>query len=477
MIIGRTKEKKQLSKILSSSEAEFVVLYGRRRIGKTYLIREFFTTQPCEFLYVTGSSEGTLKTQLIHFTEALAKTFFANAPLKVPASWHEAFQLLHQQIISTKNKVVIFLDELPWLATPKSGLLQVMDYYWNHHWSTLKNVILIGCGSSASWMMQNIIYHKGGLHNRVTAEICLLPFTLAETQAYLTYRKIHLKEQTILNLYLALGGVPYYLKYVEKGLTAEQNIQQIIFNDSAPLKDEFNKLFKSLFKDAKVYIELIHLLAKKAQGLSRVELAKLAKHSQNGGRLTDKLKDLCAGGFIQAYIPWGKQKGEYYKVVDEFCLFFLTWVESNKKKGFLPHHWINQAQSQPYKIWAGYAFEMICFKHIKQIVKALGIECGGKIDTWRTNQKADKGAQIDLLIDRNDNAISICEIKYTAKPFKIDKQYAHCLQNKVAIFKETTGTQKQLFIVLITANGVQPNEHSAELLSGIVTLTDLFKEV
>lgn len=478
MIIGRTKEKKLLENAYKAKEAEFIVVYGRRRVGKTYLIREFFSAKKCLFMHVTGVDKGSMQTQLTKFTAAISSTFFNNISLTVPTSWDTAFQLLHQQIIAQHNKkVVLFLDELPWLATTRAGLLQTIDHYWNHYWSQLKNVVFVVCGSSASWIIKNIIYAKGGLHNRASLEIRLLPFTIAETKEFLTYRKINLNNQHILALYMALGGVPYYLKYIESGLTAEQNIQNILFDNNAPLRDEFKKLFQSLFKNASAYIELIKLLAKAKAGMPRNDLQAVAKLSTNGGRLTARLNDLCRAGFIEEYIPWQKKTGEYYKVIDEFCLFYLNWIEAKKNSRFTQAHWLEQSKSQSYAAWAGYAFESICFKHIEQIMTALNIKAGGTISSWRfaPKQRTENGAQIDLLIDRNDDAITICEIKYTAKPFAIDKSYANTLSNKVKIFQQKTKTKKQIFIAIISANGLKPTIYSQELVSNTVVLADLFK--
>ena len=356
MIVGRNKEQKLLNKAYLSKEAEFLVVYGRRRVGKTYLIREFYHKKKCLFVHATGEIKGKMHEQLNRFAESLSKIFFDNAPLQLN-SWEEAFKLLEQQIHKHINtKIIIFLDELPWLVTRKSGLLKVIDYYWNHHWSKLSNVVLIVCGSSASWLMKNIIYDKGGLHNRITCELNLKPFNLAETREFLNYRKIKLSDRHILSLYMALGGVPYYLKYVEKGLTAEQNIQQIIFDINAPLKNEFKKLFQSLFTNADAYIEIIILLSKTKAGLSRSDIESQTKLSTNGGRLTERLHDLSSAGFIEERLAWQKKAGEYYKLIDEFSLFHLHWIRTQKSKRFTVDHWLNQSNKQAYKSWAGYVF-------------------------------------------------------------------------------------------------------------------------
>lgn len=479
MLIGRTTEIKRLEKVYRSKEAEFVVLYGRRRVGKTFLIKQFFSGKKGIFFQVTGSKKGTLQKQLAHFSEVLSTTFSHGIPIKVPNTWEDAFKLLTQFIdtAKSKEKTILFLDELPWLATQKSGLLEALDYYWNQYWSSKSNIILVVCGSSASWLIKNIIYNKGGLHNRCTCEIKLDPFNLYQTQEYLLGKGITLNKNHIMELYMALGGIPYYLNYVEKGFTASENIQKILFAKNAPLHDEFKKLFDSLFRDAKSYVELIKLIAQRKNGISRSELESQSKYSKGGGRLTLRLKQLEQINFIQFYLPFNKQHGEYYKVIDEFCLFYMYWIGNKRGKIFTQHYWSQQIQKPTYQVWSGYAFEAICYKHIDQIIKALNIKSAENIASWRliTREKKKHGAQIDLLIDRDDDAITICEIKYTNKPFVITKQYAEILNKKISVFKETTKTNKQIFLVLVSAHGVKRNQYSNELLNDVIT-QDVFFE-
>ncbi len=466
-----------MAKSCKAKEAEFIVIYGRRRVGKTYLVREYFTREKVDFFHATGVQNGKMKTQLSKFVQSISDTWFDGIPLVVPGGWDEAFKLLHTQIEKSGKKVVVFLDELPWMATPKSNLLETIEYYWNHYWSRINNLILITCGSSASWLIKKIIYNKGGLHNRITGEIYLTPFSLAETKAYLKYRKVNLNDQHILSLYLAIGGIPYYLNYVEPGLTAQQNIQNILFNSQAPLRDEFNKLFHSLFAHAEAHIELVELIAMKKSGMTRAEIEKLSKLTPGGGRLTSRLRDLTAAGFIQECIPWGQVRGEYYKLIDEFCLFYLHWIAPHKGKRFTQQHWINQSDKPAYSAWSGYAFEGVCLKHVDQIVDALNIQVNGPLSSWRfiPRKQKDQGAQIDLLVERNDHAVTLFEIKYTDSPFRIDKQYAETLRKKVKVFKERTKTERQIFITLISANGLKESIYSEDLLSGVITLKDLMK--
>ena len=478
MIIGRKEEKTILERVYKSKKAEFLVVYGRRRVGKTFLIRDFFSHKKCKFFHATGLKGGNIKIQLKKFTDALSQTFFDKTPLAVPKNWDGAFNLLHSQITKTDEKVVIFLDELPWLATRKSGLLNEIDYYWNRHWSDMPQVILIVCGSSASWLIQKIIYNKGGLHNRITGQIKLLPFSLIETNEYLVHKGIKLEKKHVLEIYMALGGIPYYLEYLEPGLSAYQNIQRTIFDDNAPLKDEYTKLFDSLFENADIYKELITLIAQKSIGVSKADLALKAELSKSGGRLSERLRDLRDAGFIEEFTPWGQKKSEYYKVIDEYTLFYLRWVEPHTGKKFPKDFWISESKRPAYYAWAGYAFEAVCMKHTHQIVQALKIPASA-MGSWRfvpPKGSLENGAQVDLIIDRRDDALNLCEIKYTEQPFVIDKPCAERLRKVTDVFKEKTATKKQIFITIISANGLKKTMYSEEMISSVITLSDLFKE-
>lgn len=276
---------------------------------------------------------------------------------------------------------------------------------------------------------------------------------------------------------MALGGVPYYLKQVQLGLSAIQNINKLCFQKRGILYTEFQRLFTSLFDHAVVHEELIYLLSKKREGMVRSELFEKAKLSTDGGRLTDRLDELEKAGFIISFIPWHKQHGVYYKIIDEYTLFYLTWIKPIKNEIVDKHYWEAQAHNPAYKSWSGYAYELICYKHLSVIMHKLSIPHGSRAASWKhvaTKTSNGKGTQIDLFFDRPDGIVTICEIKYTDKPFKIDKEYAANLMNKVKVFKAKTRTKKQIFIAMISANGIQPTIYSEELISGVVTLEDLF---
>ena len=478
VIIGRKRERELLERAYRFSEAQFITIYGRLRVGKTYLIKEFFSEKDCIFVHIIGKQHGKLKDQLEAFMQAVSRAFYDGAPLEVPLSWDKAFWQLNQLIEKSDKKVVLFFDELPWLASRKSGLMSRISEYWNSVWAGMPNVILVAGGSSVLWMLKHIIYNLGGLYNRTTLEINLRPFKLWEAREYLENKGVHLSDRDILSLYMAVGGIPYYLNYVLPGQSIKEAIQQLFFDDSASLKDEYSKLFKSLSNGADVYEEIVSVIAASKEGIMRGELDKRLSLLSSGGQLSQKLKDLCDAGFIRAYLPWEKSIGKYYKVIDEFCLFYLHWVKGYKGDSFDQDHWIIQSQKPVYHTWSGYAFEAVCSRHIHQIVRTLGIRSVNALSSWQfaPRKKNERGAQIDLVIDRTDDAITLCEIKYTDEPFAITKSYAEVLNRKISVFKKHTKTKKQIFLGIVSANGLKKTMYSEEMVSGVVTLEDLYNK-
>ena len=485
-IIGRLYEKKQLEKIFQSNQAEFVAVYGRRRVGKTYLIREFFNQKKCIFFRSSGVHKGSTKSQLEKFKKEIETTFYADLKgLGLPSflNWHDAFEALTNALASCSKtqKVVIFLDELPWMATPKSGLLEALDYYWNRHWSENKRVKLIICGSAASWIIENVLQDTGGLHNRVTLRLPIAPFLLLETKEYLQYKNIRYDNEQILTLYMCLGGVPFYLNFIEKGLSAIQNVNNICFNKKGTLYDEFDLLFASLFKKHDIHESIITFIASKREGVSRGELE--SQFEAKGGRLTTRLKELEEAGFIVSFLPWGKVRGLYYKVIDEYTLFYLTWIAhratSRISQNMDDRYWEVLSGQASWKSWSGYAFEAVCFKHIAQIKRALHIPDGSDAFSWKYapvgKNSEESGVQVDLVFDRPDNIVNLCEIKYYASAFAINKKYAEHLLYRESVFRKITKTKKQIMHSMIVSSGLKKTIHSEEIISSSAGLDDLFK--
>jgi len=482
-IVGRTKEQSTLKQLLNSEKAEFLALYGRRRVGKTFLIKNFFEKESCVFFYCSGLIDGTLIGHLEEFAKQIGRTFYSGAEISARKRWKDTFEDLNKAIaqIPSNKKIVLFFDELPWMATPRSGLLQAIDYYWNRYWSHDSRLKLVVCGSSASWIIEKIINNKGGLYNRVTRTMSLDPFSLSETKAFLLSLGLKLNHKQVLEMYMVFGGIPHYLALMKKGKSAGQCIDETCFQKGGALVDEFERLFGSLFNESSIYINLIRIIAKYPCGISQAQLIKESDILE-GGRIKQRLKELENAGFILEFIPHGHQeKGIYYKVIDEFTLFYLRWVETSVKKTILKQdrgtgYWLSKVKSPHWKSWAGLAFEAVCYKHLAQIRKILDIDSGAVAGSWRyaPRKQENRGAQIDLLFDRNDGVITICEIKYNDQPFCIDKEYAQKLLNKVAIYKQQTKTNKQLFLAMITANGLKPSMYSEEIIQEVITLDDLF---
>ena len=481
-IIGRERELKTLQSIEKSKEAEFLAVYGRRRVGKTFLIREYFSASKAKYIEVMGIKDASYNQQLQNFTQALSNIFLEGAPIKTPINWQEAFDLFTTRLnlMPKSQKIVLFLDELPWMATPKSKLIQMLGHYWNSHWSRFPNFVLIVCGSAASWMLENLIFARGGLHNRLTKKIQLEPFNLRETKKFLISRGIKLNNKHILDIYMAIGGVPFYLKEVAKGKSATQVIDDICFNKSGLLNKEFNNLFHSLFDQAELHLKIIQEIAKAKNSISRSNLL-IALKKESGGTLKKRLEELEASGFIKSYIPYGKTKRDhYFRLIDEYTLFYLQWIKPFVSSGITlgQGYWEKMTKNPNRNTWAGYAFESLCLKHIPEILKALKLEkvslYTGKWIYLPSKKSNEKGAQIDLLIDRIDDVITICEIKYSENKYLIDKSYSQNLYNKMDVFKKQSKISKQLFISMITTRGIKKNCWSEDIVQSEITLDDLF---
>ena len=483
-IIGRIREQGILQDLINSKKSEFIAIYGRRRVGKTYLIKNFIDSTPSVFFHVTGLQKGSLKEQLEEFAKQIGIVFYQSPSMIPKTSWKSAFEDLTQAIdkISKEKKITLFFDEFPWMATPRSRLLTALELYWNRYWVFDSRIKLVICGSATSWIIENIINNKGGLHNRVTRTIHLKPFSLYEVECFTQENQMHLNRRQILDLYIVLGGVPLYWSFIRKGRSAHQSIDELCFQGDGPLVKEFERLFDSLFEDSKPYKDLIRIIAKHRYGIGQADLVVESKLS-DGGNTTRKLHQLEEAGFITSLVPYGrKDKGIYYLVDDEYSLFYLYWIEPNlktiMKKSINQGFWLSQAHSSSWKSWAGLSFESVCYKHVDQIRSGLNIDPGAVAGTWRYFPKdGEDGAQVDLLFDRLDGVITLCEIKYSDSPFAIDKAYAKDLIRKMEVFQKQVKTKKQLFFSMITTEGLKPTMYSEELIANEVSLKGLFKDL
>ena len=480
-IIGRIDETQLLDKALHSSDPEFIAVYGRRRVGKTFLIREFYGDSIC--FELIGVHEASLKVQLNNFAQSLKNAIGMGILPQSPGTWFDAFSSLEQFLESlnqkqNQGKRVVFIDELPWLNTPKSNFLAALEHFWNNYGSRQSNLILVVCGSAASWMIQKIVNSKGGLHNRLTRQIRLLPFTLSETESFLKSRGVVLTRFQIISLYMAMGGVPFYLSQAEPGLSSAQIIDNVCFSKDGLLRNEFEKLFASLFDQSDQHIRIVDVLRRNRSGMSRNLILSSAK-IPSGGTASKILEELEESGFIVSWIPFGKKSNDaIYRITDEFTLFYFDWIKPLGKRDPGEGYWMSR-QNDPFRrAWAGYTFEGICMKHLQQIKNALGI---GMVETFHgpwyysaPKNSPGSGAQIDLLIDRKDAAINLCEMKFSESEFTVDAAYAKLLRQKKEVFKNVTKTRKNIFVTMITTFGITDNLYSNDIVSNSLTIECLF---
>lgn len=471
ILIGRNKEKEILNDALNSNKAEMIAVIGRRRVGKTFLINTVY--KDSIIFKVSGVQNAPTEEQIRVFTSQLSLA--VRKKLEQPKDWFDAFFLLIQELepLLGDEKKVLFFDEIPWLASPEDGFIRGLDYFWNS-WASMQNLGVVVCGSAASWMIQKVVNDTGGLHNRITKYIELKPFTLKETEEYIKSRYLNFTRYQIVELYMALGGIPHYLEEIKAGKSAIQNIDDICFSPTGLLKNEFSRLYPALFKHSTYHIEIIRALATKWKGMTRTEI--IAKADvPGGGPVTKALEELQQSGFITSYHPFGKKKKDrLYRLTDEYSLFYLHFMEDKSNEG--AGTWNHLSQTQQYKTWSGYAFESICIKHLAQIKKALGISgvYSKTASFFKKGTAKGRGTQIDLLIDRADNVINIVEVKFYNKEFSLTKETAEQLRQKKWTFEDATKTRKLTSIVLMTTFGLKHNMHSLGLVEKVLSLEDLF---
>lgn len=470
-IIGRNTEKKMLSEIFNSQQSEFVAIYGRRRVGKTFLIRQYF--EDSIVFQTSGMANVGMKEQIKHFFQDICRyDKRKDTKGKQPSDWQDIFFLLNDYIDSLPlGRKVVFLDELPWLDTPGSNFLSALEAFWNGWMSVRQDVVLIVCGSATSWMMNKLIHNHGGLYGRLTRRICLKPFTLCEVELYLKSRGFMLSRYEIAEYYMIMGGIPYYMQFLSPKMSLTQNVDYLLFNPNGYLYDEFSTLYDSLFRNSTDYVKVVETLSKKGYGMCRNEIVE-ASGLKSGSALTQILSDLEDCGFIRKYTNYDRPtRDAIYQLIDFFTLFYFRFLSLSSTHHIM--HWESVHKSGQFYAWAGFTFEILALHHISQIKDALRISGVSSNDySWRCNT-----AQIDLLIDRDDNTINICEMKFSEKPFVIDSSYATSLRTKVDAFRtESKMKNKSTQLTMVTTYGVHQNEYSA-LISNEVTLDDLFSKV
>ncbi|MDY6322104.1 MAG: ATP-binding protein [Succinivibrio sp.] len=463
-IIGRKREQKILEGCLRSGRPEFIAVYGRRRVGKTYLVREYFNNNFA--FYTSGASDLNMKGQLRLFYESLLK--YGWKEKKIPKDWFEAFRMLQKLLESSvahrdpaTGRLVVFLDELPWMDTRRSNFKSALDFFWNTWGSAREDLALIVCGSATSWIIDNLLESTGGLYKRVTRQIRLNPFTLYECEQLFATNEIALTRQQIIQSYMVFGGIPYYLNYFDRRLSLAQNIDVICFQDNGPLKYEFSNLYASLFRNSKKHMSIIKKLASLNRGLTRTELT-CQQDISDGEGLTDALSELEQCGFIRKYHDVTKNNTAWrYQVIDPFTLFYLRFLEPGKILS-----WIAHVGTPAFYSWCGHAFELVCLIHIPQLKEALGIS-GVETEEYSWCNNKSQGAQIDLVIDRKDGVANLCEMKFSAQPYQIDAAYEKQLLAKIEAFRTQTGSKKALHLTLVSASGLIRNARANCVISEI----------
>lgn len=474
-MIGRKEEIRRVSALLDSKKSSFLAVTGRRRVGKTFLIDTLLKEHYC--FSMTGIQKGSITVQLTNFAIKLSEYDGSYQP-RTPENWQMAFLYLKAYLkdLDSSKKRVIFIDELPWVYTARSNFIQLLAHFWNDYLSKEQHFILVICGSATSWITKRIINDSGGLHNRVTEKIHLHPFTLAESNAFLVAKGLRLTQQEVTKIYMTLGGIPFYLDGLKKGESFAMAIERLCFTSNGLLHNEYHNLYQALFTNAELHQAIVTALAKYHSGITRQQILKELK-MKNTGSFQRAIEELLLSDFIMEHNSFGKKKkGLLYRLSDEYSIFYHRFIRPNLKP--TPGIWQQLAQSQAYKIWSGLAFETLCMKHVKEIKSALGIsgvytEIAG---LTIAGSKENPGFQIDLIIDRKDNTINLCEMKFHSAVFSIQKKYYQQLLEKRQRFTDYTGTKKQVFLTLITNHGVQKNTYANEIVEAEVTLDDLLKE-
>lgn len=477
-MIGREREKKKLLQRYERQKAEFVAVYGRRRVGKTYLIDETFegkiTFRHAGLSPAETQRKGALAAQLDHFYYSLQRHGFQGG--HTPESWMEAFFLLEKWLEERDDgqRQVVFLDELPWLDTPRSGFITALEGFWNTWGCHRKNLMLIVCGSASSWILDNLINNHGGLYNRVTCEIRLSPFSLHECEEFLRSNHVGFSRYDIVQSYMAVGGIPYYLDYFESDLSLAQNIDLLFFDTNATLAGEYDRLFNSIFGNPSLMKEIVEFLYTRNAGYTRGEISRKTG-IPSGGTLSSCLNALIGSDFVVRYVPFGlKRKEEHYKLVDPFCLFFLHFLRNPQKTD--KRFWLHNQNNPSLNSWRGIAFENVCFNHIEQIKRSIGIsDVRTTHSAWSKRGDDLDGTQIDLLIERDDHVVNVCEIKYYSGDFVVDKAYDRVLRHRDALLSEELPEKVSIHNTLITTYGLKKNEYSG-IFTKVVTMDDLFEK-
>ncbi len=472
-LVARSAETDELKRCERSGKSELVCVYGRRRVGKTYLVEQTFSGS---FAFrATGVEGGNMRQQLKSFNQRLQE--HGDPQRTIPKNWFEAFSRLdivlsrEDAARSPYGKKVVFLDEFPWFATARSEFLMAFGEFWNRRGTAGDDIMVVICGSATSWIVGNVLENTGSLYNRVTSQVYLEPFCLGDAERFFVDRGFGWTRSQIAESHMVFGGLPYFLELLDPNESLRANIERLCFAPHALLAHESSKLLEATLKKSPAYDRLLSYLAKHRCGVEKqacFEQTGLAK-----GTFARAVDDLLKCGYIREFkVPTKRGKPLFLQLVDPFLLFHYRFL--SKKSGDRVGSWSDCIQDEArYKSWRGCSFEILCVLHEAQIKRALGISgVRTRCYPWTSDQGAG-GAQIDLVIERDDGIINICEMRCTDRPFSMDAATEASLLNKVDVFKRETGAKNPVKIVVVSASGIAGVAHT-EYISRTITLDDLF---
>ena len=471
-IIGRKKEILELERLYHSQRAEFVAVYGRRRVGKTFLVKQLFEK---ELVFsVAGLANEKTKKQLKNFFKTLR--LYDKGIKETPKDWIDAFDLLTRYLISLgEGRKVILLDELPWMDTPRSGFISALEHFWNGWASMRKDIMLIVCGSVSSWIMDKLINNHGGLHNRITKRLLLQPFNLAESEEMLQSVGMNLSRYEVAEAYMIFGGIPYYLSMFDASKSLSQNVDALLFDKDAPFADEFDNLYASLFRNSEDYVKVVTCMSKNRNGLTRDVILKESGIA-SGGSISKILKNLEICGFIRKYsMIGGDARRNLYQLLDFYTLFHFHFLTEGKKRK--NHYWSSIQGTPAFYVWAGLSFEMLSLLHVEQIRNSLGIS-GVMTEefAWvKPGNDIEDGAQVDLAILRKDKTVNLCEMKFCETPYTLDKDEDMKLKARLKSFREALKLPSySIQLTLVSSFGLSKGKY-VSTFQNEVTLDDLFR--
>lgn len=475
LIIGRKAEQRDLDEWCHSAKPELICVYGRRRVGKTYLVQNAFEGQFAFF--ATGSDDRRNAVQLKAFHAALRRAGCAERT--VPQDWFEAFNRLRlaleqpDVVRASCGRRVVFLDEFPWLAAKRSDFLAAFSDFWNGWASCQSDLVVIICGSATSWIVKNILENTASMYNRVTRQLYVAPFDLHDVEEMTQSLRLGWSRDAVLQCYLVFGGLPYYLDMLDRRKSLSQNIDALCLGTNAPLRREVPLLMEASLGNAPLHRAILRELAQSKVGIRRMDLANRVEGGTTGS-FKRALDDLEKCGYIRCYTNrYERRKPSVYQLVDPFLLFGFRFMVDRAPDGHGLVSWKDFERTPAYYAWRGNAFEIACVNHTRQIKHAIGISAVKTEDFPWSSSTSEPGAQIDMVIERADGVTNLCEMKYTDGPFVADREFEEDMARRRRVFQIESATKNTVQSVLVCPQGLRPNTHSWDI-AHVVDIDDLF---